>query len=445
MDLWLLNVGAHALQALLLVLGATLADRTLRATHPAARLIVWRTVLLAIVCLPFLQPWQSPTHPATAGALGEILELSAQASVGRAGAWNRPALLVALLAAGAVARLAWIFLGLARLRRLRHAADRLPAPPEPVLRAMADLQVWAEVRVTDDAGPVSFGIRAPVVILPRRFFEQDERSQYLIACHELLHVRRRDALHAFGEEVAFALLWYQPWIWWLRSHVRLAREQVVDRAVSRDRRTRESYVRTLLTMAGHRVPGLADAVAPRRRELRVRIDALYREVSMSRARLLVVVAASGVAVIALAIVAAAAFPLSGAPRPSPVATGGVRVNATAPLAIPEAPALRARPAAQEQEDEVVNVGGEIRPPAKTKHVNPVYPEDAKQAGIEGIVIIESVIGKDGKMASANVVRSIPELDAAALDAVLQWEFEPTYVKGRAVSVRMTITINFTLS
>jgi TonB family protein len=98
-----------------------------------------------------------------------------------------------------------------------------------------------------------------------------------------------------------------------------------------------------------------------------------------------------------------------------------------------------------QEDDVVRVGGDVKPPRKIKHVSPVYPPEAREAGIQGVVILEIVIGPDGLVKKAEVVKSVPELDAAAVEAVLQWEFEPTHVNGKAVSVRMTITVNFTLS
>ena len=98
-----------------------------------------------------------------------------------------------------------------------------------------------------------------------------------------------------------------------------------------------------------------------------------------------------------------------------------------------------------QEDDVVTVGDRVKPPVKTKHVNPIYPEGAKEAGIEGVVVIEAVIDKEGKVETARVVRSIPELDQAAVDAVLQWEFEPSSIAGKRVRVRMTVTINFSLS
>jgi len=90
----------------------------------------------------------------------------------------------------------------------------------------------------------------------------------------------------------------------------------------------------------------------------------------------------------------------------------------------------------------VRVGGGIAPPTKIKNVNPVYPADALAARVAGVVIIEAVIGPDGKVLDARVLRSIPLLDQAALDAVRQWEFTPTLLNGTAVPVVMTATVNF---
>jgi len=90
------------------------------------------------------------------------------------------------------------------------------------------------------------------------------------------------------------------------------------------------------------------------------------------------------------------------------------------------------------------VGGNIKPPTKTKDVRPVYPAIAQSARVQGVVIVEATIGPDGHVAEAKVLRSIPLLDAAALDAVRQWQFTPTLLNGQAVPVIMTVTVNFTL-
>ena len=92
----------------------------------------------------------------------------------------------------------------------------------------------------------------------------------------------------------------------------------------------------------------------------------------------------------------------------------------------------------------VRVGGNIKAPQKVKHVNPVYPPIAQSARVQGVVIIEATIGPDGAVKDAKVLRSIPLLDQAALDAVRQWQFTPTLVNGVPVPVIMTVTVQFTL-
>jgi protein TonB len=93
----------------------------------------------------------------------------------------------------------------------------------------------------------------------------------------------------------------------------------------------------------------------------------------------------------------------------------------------------------------IRVGGAIKPPTRTKQVTPAYPPDAQAAGVQGIVIMEATIGADGKVTDVRVLRSIPLLDKAAMDAVRQFEYTPTLVNGVAVPVLMTVTVNFTLT
>jgi TonB family protein len=92
----------------------------------------------------------------------------------------------------------------------------------------------------------------------------------------------------------------------------------------------------------------------------------------------------------------------------------------------------------------VRVGGNIRAPTRLNQVAPVYPQQAKDAGVQGVVILELVVGVDGNVTDARVLRSIPLLDDAALECVRQWRYEPTLLNGAAVPVVMTVTVNFTL-
>jgi len=91
---------------------------------------------------------------------------------------------------------------------------------------------------------------------------------------------------------------------------------------------------------------------------------------------------------------------------------------------------------------VYRVGGAIAAPRREG--TPQYPADARGSGVEGVVGVEIIVGPDGTVTDARVVRSIPLLDSAAIEAVKKWRYEPTLINGQPVPVRMTTTINFSL-
>ena len=94
--------------------------------------------------------------------------------------------------------------------------------------------------------------------------------------------------------------------------------------------------------------------------------------------------------------------------------------------------------------EPVRVGGNIQAPTKVTDVQPRYPPVAQAARVQGVVILEAVIGPDGRVTDVKVLRSVPLLDEAAIEAVRQWTYTPTLLNGVAVPVIMTVTVNFQL-
>lgn len=108
-------------------------------------------------------------------------------------------------------------------------------------------------------------------------------------------------------------------------------------------------------------------------------------------------------------------------------------------------ALLAPTAAFAQVPAPLRVGGEIKEPKKIKDVAPEYPEIARAARIQGVVILEVLIGEDGAVQEARVLRPAPTLDQAALDAVLQWKYTPTLLNGQPVPIVMTVTVTFSLN
>ena len=96
------------------------------------------------------------------------------------------------------------------------------------------------------------------------------------------------------------------------------------------------------------------------------------------------------------------------------------------------------------EGDAVRAVGKIKPPTLIKMVPPRYPEVARQARVEGIVILEAKTDEEGSVIDAKVLRSIPILDQAAIDAVKQWKYEPLFVAGKARKVIFTVTVRFIL-
>jgi protein TonB len=93
----------------------------------------------------------------------------------------------------------------------------------------------------------------------------------------------------------------------------------------------------------------------------------------------------------------------------------------------------------------IRVGGQVKEPVKIKDVAPVYPGIAADARVQGVVILECTLSPRGTVTDVKVVRSIPLLDAAAVEAVRQWVYTPTLLNGVPVPVIMTVTVNFRLT
>jgi TonB family protein len=97
--------------------------------------------------------------------------------------------------------------------------------------------------------------------------------------------------------------------------------------------------------------------------------------------------------------------------------------------------------------EPLRVGGSIRVPKKLNHVGPDYPQSMQDAGLEGVVPMEALIGKDGSVSSVRLLSAQvhPEFARAAEEAVRRWRFSPTLLNGEAVEVRMTVSVRFSLT
>jgi periplasmic protein TonB len=129
--------------------------------------------------------------------------------------------------------------------------------------------------------------------------------------------------------------------------------------------------------------------------------------------------------------------LGGVPGGVPGGTMGGVIGGSGRVAAPPAPKDKSRAP--------VRLGGNVRAPRQIHRVEPRYPALALQTHIAGTVIIEAVLDEFGNVVEMKVVSGHPLLLQAALDAVRQWKYEPTYLNDLPVAVQMNISVTFTLS
>ena len=120
--------------------------------------------------------------------------------------------------------------------------------------------------------------------------------------------------------------------------------------------------------------------------------------------------------------------------------GGVIGGAPSPVAPPPPP-----PPPPPKPPQRVRVGGNVQAANLIRQIKPPYPPLARQARIQGQVVLEAIINKQGSVENLRVISGHPLLIQSALDAVKQWKYKPTLLNGEPVDVITTVTVNFNLS
>jgi len=322
--------------ALLVIVGAILV-RLFQIQQPPVLLAVWRGLLVLSLALPILQPWhklalvdESRAVPFGTDVYALALPSSANSS------WHVPMQEIswvcsAVILLGIAVRLTLLAMGLQKLREFRQRSTRISASTKTgeLLEAMRKrVDCTAEFRLSEDVeSPVTFGLREASILIPDEFLNMEPQLQSAIACHELLHVRRRDWAMHFIEETIRVVMWFHPAVLWLVAQGRLAREQVVDQQVLELTGARKPYLEALLRFATGRKRPSAVPAPPflAERQLAQRVAAMLKEVRMSRTRLAVSLAVIAVMISAAAVSVVWMFPLKAVAHNSPVAgvAGGV--------------------------------------------------------------------------------------------------------------------------
>jgi protein TonB len=86
----------------------------------------------------------------------------------------------------------------------------------------------------------------------------------------------------------------------------------------------------------------------------------------------------------------------------------------------------------------------VEAPALVYRIDPVYPTLAAAGGLEGSVILEAIVGREGRVESVRVLRSQRVFEEAALEAVRQWRYAPVLLNGHPERFILTVVVTFTL-
>ena len=272
--------------------------------------------------------------------------------------------------------------------------------------------------------PLTLGLRRKRVLVPPNLLATLAEPELLaVLAHECAHMQRNDfALNLLYELLTLPIA-FHPLFRATRSRMVESREWICDEMAAGVLAARENYARSLLRLAklllraapaptSHAI-GIFDTHALERRLMHL----TQKPLQLSSTRRL-----AGLA--ACTLIAAATCSSAWAFR--------TNIFTPAPQSTPAAP-------------HTVRISAGVLASQKASGVNPVYPPEAKAAGIQGSVVLHAIISKEGTIDELTVVSGPEELTGSAVDAVRQWTYKPYLLNGEPTAVETTITVNFQLA
>jgi TonB family protein len=442
LELWILSYLLNSLwQVPLLFAAGWLAARALRSAGAAAEHRVWVVTLLLQSLVPACSnvPWKwlraLPLWGKHAGRAGAAhVSVVMGAGTGRA-VLHLPSVLlttIAILYGAVFAYFVAIFLwrGIT-LSALRREAVAVLLNSEAALCwarclkrfHLSDVSIAASSRIF---GPVTMGLRRKLVLLPASMVDAlPEADLHTVIAHEFAHMRRNDFMKNLLYELLSLPVAYHPMLWLTRERITETREMVCDQMAAA-MTGRNEYARSLLRLASlliegtfARTPhtiGIFDANAFERRLMKI----TGKQTEMRGLRRVAMVAAC--AALALGTCGAA---LALGMHVDAAAAGDNSSAAKAPRQLTVSAAQMA---------------GNL-----LNKVVPKYPEAAKEAKIQGTVVLSAVISKEGNVQSLRVLSGPPELQQSSLDAVRQWTYKPYLLNGDPVEVKTSVNVVYSLA
>lgn len=288
--------------------------------------------------------------------------------------------------------------------------------------------------LNDPSGPFSF---FRWIFMNPAAVKEDEISEILT--HEMAHVKQHHSVDVLLAEMVSICCWMNPFAWLLKREVRLNLEFLADRKVMEAGFATKSYQYHLLGLAYNHKYGLSNNF--NFSHLKQRIIMMNKKKSN----------AAGHIKYALFVLPAFALLVAGNISCSQDAsqTEDAKEEVVAPVS-PEAKEVPADSTAKEEvfmvAEQMPEFPGGMKEMLKFLQENVKYPENAMKNNVQGRVIVQFVIEKDGTPTEFKVLRSVdPDLDAEALrvmKAMPKWK--PGMQKGQVVRVKFTVPVSFKL-
>ncbi len=417
------------------------AARALRGAGAQAEHRVWVSVLLLEALLPAIStlPWEwlDAWLPWSTGTMGDGHVTVTMGAAHAASGFSLPAWLPATLAlaygaacAYFAARFVWQSAKLWSLRRetvLLEGQARERWTRCAATLGTADVSIAASTRVF---GPVTMGLRRRLLLLPLSMAEDlPEAELCAVLTHEFAHLRRNDFVKNLLYELVTVPASYHPLMRATRERVTESREMICD-AMAAGEQGRHAYARSLLRLASLLVEGapvrtphaigIFDANTFERRLMRL----TEKQAEMRGARRL-----------ATAMLCAAL----GAGACASAMALSVHVDAATASAAQDTP-----PQGGTMHPNVVHVSPGVMQGQRISGEMPVYPPEAKKKKIQGTVVLEATIGKDGSVEALHVASGPKELQKSSTEAVKTWKYKPFLLNGEPVEVETQINVVYSL-
>ena len=287
--------------------------------------------------------------------------------------------------------------------------------------------------------PMAVGVLKPFILIPERLLHKLRDSQIRgILLHELSHIYHRDQFAGILQRLVTALNWWNPLAYAMSTSYSRVREEISDNYVLLQNDSKE-YAECLINLAEKatlwkRLPvsvGLASPHIPLKDRVKHILSKERKmDTNLKKSTITVMVAAAFLFVLAIA---GSRF-IFATDKPETTVE-------KADLALP---IVQEQDQEKQEEEKKKSEKKDVKPPKLIKRVEPVYPDDARKAGIEGTVTVEATTDDRGRVQKVRILKSVPELDQAAVDAVKQWVYEPMLIDGKPKGIVVTITCRFSL-